>query len=186
AKIPLRFSLGFHPAPKFSFSDALPTGVASDAELLDIELFEPLPPEQLMTKLNDQLPDGFALFDCRMIGLKTPSPSASIDHATYRVELKTIPDRLSEKLQEFLQSEQVLAEVLRKGNVKSEDLRPDVVDLQRDGSTLLVSLRKGGPYRLLAWLLESDDAAVRRLTVRKISVNLKPDPDDNRTEELNA
>ncbi len=185
ATIPLRFSLGFHPAPKFSFSDALPTGVASDAELLDIELFEPLPPEELMQRLNDQLPDGFALFDCRIISLKTPSPSASIEHATYRVELNTVPDRLSERLQTFLQSEQVLAEVLRKGNMKSEDLRPDVVDLQLDGNNLLVSLRKGGPYRLLASLLESDDAAVRRLTVRKISVKLKP-VDENRIEELNA
>jgi radical SAM family uncharacterized protein/radical SAM-linked protein len=185
AEIPLRYSQGFHPSPKFSFSDALPTGVASDAELIDIELFRSLTTTELMQSLNEQLPEGFKIFDCQTIDPKSPSPSASIDYAVYRVELPTVPNGLAERLQTFLQCEQVMAEVLRKGNLKSEDLRPDVVDLQLDENELLVSLRKGGPYRLLTWLLESDDAAVRRLTVRKISVSLKPVPDKDQTDETN-
>jgi radical SAM family uncharacterized protein/radical SAM-linked protein len=186
ANIPLRYSNGFHPAPKFSFSDALPTGVASDAELIDIELFRPIAAEQLLQSLNDQLPQGFRLFDCRLIDPKSPSPSASIAFATYQIELPEVPEGLEERLQIFLNSEQLIADVLRKGNLAAEDLRPGVVDLKLKGNTLLVSLHKGGPYRLLTWLLESDDAAVRRLTVRKISVSLQPEPDLDPIQETNS
>ncbi len=183
AKIPLRYSQGFNPSPKFSFSDALPTGVASDAELIDLELYQPLDADRLAAMLSDQLPDGFTILDSRPIGLKTPSTSISIDYATYRVELLSIPNDLNQRLSSFLQSEQVVAEVLRKGNMTAEDLRPNVVDLQLDDHTLLVSLHKGGPYRLLTWLLQSDDATVRQLTVRKLTVSLKPQPDAEPTEQ---
>ena len=183
ARIPLRYSQGFHPAPKFSFSDALPTGVASDAELIDIELFQPLDAGILEQRLGEQLPDGFEILDSRPISLKTPSTSTTVDYATFRVELQSIPPDLDQRLQDFLLSEQVVAEVLRKEKMASEDLRPDVVDLQLDDHSLLVLLRKGGPYRLLAWLLESDNATVRRLTVRKISVSMKPEPDGELTEQ---
>ena len=186
ARIPLRYSQGFHPAPKFSFSDALPTGVASDAELIDLELFQSLDADRLMRTLNDQLPDGFAIVNCQPIDTKTPSPSACIDYATFRVELPEIPAELEQRLGSFLQSEQVPGEVLRKGKLIFEDLRPDVINLQLEDHTLLVSLRKGGPYRLLAWLLKSTDAAVRQLTVRKISVSLTPQPGDEQTNAINA
>jgi radical SAM-linked protein len=183
AKIPLRYSQGFHPSPKFSFSDALPTGVASDAELIDLELFQPLDAGILKQGLGAQLPEGFEIIDCRPISLKTASTSASVDFATFRVELQSIPAGLNQRLQDFLQSEQVVTEVLRKEKLISEDLRPDVVDLQIDGHNLLVSLHKGGPYRLLVWLLESDNATVRQLTVRKIAVSMKPQPDGELTEQ---
>ncbi len=41
ARLPIRFSQGFHPTPKVSYLEALPMGVESEAELVDIELFEP-------------------------------------------------------------------------------------------------------------------------------------------------
>ena len=36
ADLPVKYSAGFHPAPRISFGDALPLGVSSEAELIDL------------------------------------------------------------------------------------------------------------------------------------------------------
>ena len=41
--LPLAFSAGFHPLPRVSFHDALPLGVESLAETLDVDLAAPVP-----------------------------------------------------------------------------------------------------------------------------------------------
>ena len=43
--LPLSFSAGFHPLPRVSFYDALPLGVESLAETMDVELATPVPEE---------------------------------------------------------------------------------------------------------------------------------------------
>ncbi len=61
----LRYSQGFHPAPRIVFSNPLPVGVESLAEYVDIDLVRehgPIDPEALRTRLNDgQLPEGLFL-----------------------------------------------------------------------------------------------------------------------------
>jgi radical SAM family uncharacterized protein/radical SAM-linked protein len=175
AKLPLRYSAGFHPAPKFSFSDALPTGVASDAELLDLELFIALPPAELQQMLNQQMPEGMAFCDCHAIPTSTPSLSASIAHAVFRVTLPPTINLADERLSEFLDMESVQIVLPAKG--RTIDLRRDLVDLRRDGNDLLISLKKGGPFRLLAWLLNCDDSIVRSFEVRKVAVAMRPEAD---------
>jgi len=175
AKLPLRYSAGFHPAPKFSYSDALPTGVASDAELLDLELFAELPPDSVQQALSRQLPEGMTVRSCVQVPSSTPSPSASIAHAVYRVTLPPGTQLPAERLADFLRMETLLVTLPRKE--QTIDIRRDVVDLHCDGDTLLVSLRKGGPFRLLTWLLEFDETQARSFEVRKIAVVLHPEAD---------
>jgi len=168
AKLPLRYSGGFHPAPKFSFSDALPTGAASDAELLDLELFAGLPATELQQRLGAQLPEGMAILNCQQIPTSTPSPSAHIAHAVYRVTLPEDVELPETRLAEFMAMETV--PVVLAAKKRTIDLRRDVVAVQREGSELLLSLRKGGPFRLLAWLLDCDETQVRAFEVRKLAV----------------
>jgi len=170
AKLPLRYSGGFHPAPKFSFSDALPTGAASDAELLDLELFAALPAAELQQLLGAQLPEGMAILDSSEIPTSTPSPSAHIAHSVYRVTLPENIDLPETRLSEFMAHESVPVVLAAKG--RTIDLRRDVVAVEREGNALLLSLRKGGPFRLLAWLLDCDETKVRAFTVRKLAVVL--------------
>ena len=42
ARIPTAYSRGFHPMPKMAFGPALPVGIASRAEFLDLETTLPL------------------------------------------------------------------------------------------------------------------------------------------------
>ena len=56
--LPLSFSSGFHPLPRVSFYDALPLGVESLAEAMDVALAAPVPEDTLVSSLNRVLPPG--------------------------------------------------------------------------------------------------------------------------------
>ncbi len=172
ARLPLRYSGGFHPQPKLSFSDALPTGVASDAEVLDIELSRQYAEAELCERLSAELPEGMTILDCRQLDWKTPSPSASIEKLVYTVTLPTTNDTLGRRVEEFLGSESVIATRMKKGRPVEIDLRTDVADIRVVGERLELALKKGSPFGVLAWLLQIDEAAVRQLEVRKTAVKL--------------
>src|SRR5664279_566913 len=55
AEIPMAYSAGFSPHPKISYVGAAPTGVASEAEYLEIGLSRECEPEALRAALDDAL-----------------------------------------------------------------------------------------------------------------------------------
>src|ERR1700712_4625309 len=58
ANVPMAYSAGFTPHPKISYVGASPTGVASEAEYLEIGLAEMVELDQLCRALDAALPDG--------------------------------------------------------------------------------------------------------------------------------
>lgn len=59
AGVPVALSAGFTPHPKVSYAGAAPTGMASEAEYLEVGLAESCDPEDLRRRLDAALPDGF-------------------------------------------------------------------------------------------------------------------------------
>lgn len=174
AGLPIRFSNGFHPTPKISYLEALPMGVASEAELVDLELTQSMDVVQIIADLNVQLPEGFTIIEGGLIPWKSPSPSASIASTRYRVPLpKPIPHDLTERIINFLDSKQVLVTRIKKKREEQIDLRPDVQELSRIDDELELQLKKGSPLQVAAFLFDIGIEDVRRLQVRKIAINLK-------------
>src|SRR5213082_1211559 len=58
ADVPMAYSAGFSPHPKISWVGAAPTGVASEAEYVEIGLAEHRDLEDLRHALDASLPDG--------------------------------------------------------------------------------------------------------------------------------
>ena len=96
ADIPVKYSQGFHPHPKFSFATALSVGVESLAEYLDIEVAPEFDADSLRESLNRSLPDGIAVISAWVVPAKSPSLSTIMERVRYRV---TLPDRLSADLE---------------------------------------------------------------------------------------
>ena len=174
AKLPIRFSQGFHPMPKISYLEALPMGVSSEAELADLELLSHVPIEQIINDINVQLPEGFKIIEGEIIPWKSPSPSAAVASSCYRVPLpESVPENLSERIINFLDADQVLISRIKKGVEKQKDIRPEVLELSEIGDELQIQLTKGGPLQVAAHLLEVDVEAIRGLGVRKTGIVLK-------------
>jgi radical SAM-linked protein len=58
AKLPLAYSQGYHPTPRISFGDALPLGLESLVEEMEVLLRQPLATSEMRNRLNAELPSG--------------------------------------------------------------------------------------------------------------------------------
>ncbi len=174
ANVPIRFSQGFHPTPKVSYLEALPMGVSSEAELIDLELLYPVPVEQIMSDINVQLPDGFKIIEGETIAWKAPSPSAAVASSSYRIPLPdAVVEGLDQRLSDFLAAEEIVVIKVKKGKEKKTDLRPDILNIIRVEDELQIELIKGSPLQVAAQLLNMDVEEIRRLGVRKTGITLK-------------
>jgi radical SAM-linked protein len=75
AGIPLKYSDGFHPKPKVSFDNPLPTGFESEDERLVVAVAGEIILSELRDRLNAQLPKGLYIHECSET--ITPRPSYS-------------------------------------------------------------------------------------------------------------
>jgi radical SAM family uncharacterized protein/radical SAM-linked protein len=85
ARLPLSYSQGFNPKPRVAFGPALPLGVASEGEYVDLELHSLVDPEATVATLNSELPKGIRFASMREIGRGVPALSEAIRSARYRV-----------------------------------------------------------------------------------------------------
>jgi len=85
ARLPLAYSRGHHPAPRLSLGDALPLGIESRDETMEIILRRPLDPQDLARRLNTELPAGLAILEVRQDGARRKPPARYI--VTYEAVL---------------------------------------------------------------------------------------------------
>lgn len=63
AGLPVKFTEGFNPHPKFSIGNPLSLGIESTAEYMEIEFAGEINPEMVMNRLNEVLPEGIKIVE---------------------------------------------------------------------------------------------------------------------------
>lgn len=113
AGLRLVYSKGYHPLPKVTFSTALPVGVESVEETVDMELWEGHSPEGIQEEVQRQLPEGLSI---RMVEDVTSRPkSRGIKESHFNVDLDGQNLR-EEAVKEFMELEQLpVVKKTRKG-----------------------------------------------------------------------
>ncbi len=76
AKLPLSFSAGFHPMPKLSFGMALPVGVASKAEWINVFFREDFEPVDVIKRLIPVMPEGLKPLKADRLSMGKKQPQA--------------------------------------------------------------------------------------------------------------
>ncbi len=121
ARVPIVFSQGFNPHPKISFGPALPVGVESTSEYLDLETGEYLEPQEITKALECVLPGEIGILEARVISSKAPSLSGSIGRYVYEVNVPVLfASNLEERVKSFLSQTSLI--VVKEG--KQKELRP--------------------------------------------------------------
>ena len=69
ADLPLCFSEGFHPMPRIIFATALPVGMESLTEIVDMECEGKITPLEVMERLNQTLPPGIEIMEAEEVPL---------------------------------------------------------------------------------------------------------------------
>jgi radical SAM family uncharacterized protein/radical SAM-linked protein len=171
AGIPIRFSLGFHPHPKFSFATALSVGVESYAEYMDYEVDEAYTPEELKEALNEVLPAGVRVLEAATIPLKAPALSVIMERVRYRLTLpEALCGALSEQAVAFLALEHVPLRREKKGKVLEFDLREELQTLSVAGNVLEMVVGRGKPLEFASAILAVPVEALKEARIEKLEV----------------
>lgn len=94
ANLPFRSTEGFHPHPRMSFALAMPLGVIGCEEVLELEMAEQAPVEEIQARLASQCPPGLQLLSIRRIN---PRSNAQVRRLGYRCR---VPTDCSQSLQQ--------------------------------------------------------------------------------------
>lgn len=128
AGVPMAYSAGFTPHPKVSYAGAAPTGVASEAEYLEIGLADRVDCARLADALDRALPVGLDVVECLDAG--PGSLAERIDASAWRIALPGVAaDDLRAAVERFECSESVPVERLTKSGRRKIDARAAVVTL---------------------------------------------------------
>jgi radical SAM family uncharacterized protein/radical SAM-linked protein len=179
AGLPLAFSEGFHPMPRLSFGPALPVGLSSLGEFIDIQLMDWLTVETLEQLLPDELFPGTRIKKISEVPLNSPWPQGQIYHYWVDLPIALVDE---ERLKKFQTSSEWLVE--RQGKKQgSFDLKPllsEVSLLSRNPGTLTFcwTLNPGNdgevrPDIILRSLLLVPEAETGRLAVIKSPSTLR-------------
>jgi radical SAM-linked protein len=76
ARVPVAWTQGFNPRLKITFALALGLGIEGRREVVDLDLAQPLEPDELLFKLRSVAPRGFEWIDARPIPSGAVAPHA--------------------------------------------------------------------------------------------------------------
>ena len=160
--VPIAYSQGFTPHPKISYASAAPTGVASEAEYLEIALQAPMDPAEVRAALDAALSPGLDVLEA--VEAHGESLADRIDASAWRVELPDVDrDRLVAAVAEFLAADEVAVERVMKDGRRRLDVRAPVVRVEVANPTP----RPGAAG--------AAQCAILDLVVRQVTPSVRPD-----------
>jgi radical SAM-linked protein len=160
AAVPMAYSQGFSPHPKISYASAAPTGVASEAEYLEIGLQAAVDPAELARALDAGLSPGLDVLDAVVAG--AGSLADKIDVGLWRIELPQVEPGVAEAaVAAFLAADEVLVERMMKQGLRSIDARGPVARLAVTQQSDLPCEADAAPCAILDLVVRQVTPAVR-------------------------
>jgi radical SAM-linked protein len=163
AGVPIAYSQGFTPHPKISYVGASPTGVASEAEYLELGLRSAVDPEELRVALDAALSPGLDVLEAVEAG---PGVALAdlIEASRWRIELPGLAsEQVGPAVSAFLGASEVLVERMTKQGRRRFDARAAVVEFTVGSSRGTPDATVGQP------------CAILDLVVRQVTPSVRPD-----------
>jgi radical SAM family uncharacterized protein/radical SAM-linked protein len=171
AGIPIRYSQGYHPHPKFSFATALSVGIESYAEYMDFEVEAGYTGDELKEALNRSLPEGVRVVEAAGIPMRAPALSVIMERVRYRVTLaEGMEIDLQDKVAKFLALESSPLRREKRGKVTEFDLRHELFELTAAGRSLELVVGRGKPAEFASAILELPVEALKEARLEKLEV----------------
>lgn len=187
AKLPLRYTQGYHPLPRMAFGPALAVGVESLAEHVDLEVVGDLALDAFTEELNLELPDGLCIEAAEEISLKTPAISDSIAEVSYCLSWSdhpgskaSSPEEITKTFREFENEDSFLITRVRREKVETVDIRGMVkgISFLSAPSRVELTLRfpeaqRLRPAEILKSILRIGDEDLPELRIIKTNTTLR-------------
>ncbi|HUW78356.1 MAG TPA: TIGR03936 family radical SAM-associated protein [Candidatus Nanopelagicaceae bacterium] len=129
AKVPIAFSSGFSPHPRVSYANATPTGVASEAEYLEIALNQVVDPDAVRASLDAALPPGLDLIE--VVEARSSDFASRLEASRWQLVLPGVePEAAAAASAALLAETEVIVERMTKDGVRRFDARAAICSLE--------------------------------------------------------
>jgi len=136
ADLPILYTQGFNTRPRMQLATALPLGITSECELLDVALREKITTfDDLPERIMAVAPAGLRVYTVEEIPIKGPALQTLVRRAHYHIRFEDGIDRddLQRRIDDILAQERIIkVRVRRNGKKTSSDMRPLILDLDID------------------------------------------------------
>jgi radical SAM-linked protein len=131
AGLPMAYSQGFNPRPRFQIASGLPVGITGRGELLDVWLSARPDPEEVLARLRPAAPPGLEVLAAEEVDLRAPALQTQVQAAEYAVRLQTAEpvEAIRARAGALLAAASLPRQRHHKGKLQSYDLRPLVQSL---------------------------------------------------------
>jgi radical SAM-linked protein len=166
ASVPMAYSAGFSPHPKVSYAGAAPTGVASEAEYLEIGLAQRCDPDRVRAALDASLPPDLDVLDAVEVppapeNTKAPSLADRLEASVWEVTLDGVDAAAAQgAVERFLAADVAEVSRLTKNGLRTFDARAAVVSMR--------AAPRGGTG-------EAPPCAILQVVVRHVTPAVRPD-----------
>jgi radical SAM family uncharacterized protein/radical SAM-linked protein len=172
ARIPVKFSEGFHPKPVISFEDPLPIGLESLNEKFYVFVNGNIQTQTIIEGLNQHFPKGLRIIDCQLAPIKALRNTFS--PPTYLVTKKKGSFNKEDMASFDKKSEFIITRTHRKGKTRQFDLKEMVIKITMLSSNRLkMTLRAEPgktvrPFEVLEHIFELSKEEIKQAAIVKI------------------
>jgi radical SAM-linked protein len=163
----MAFSSGFSPHPRISYANAAPTGVASEAEYVEIGVVTRCDPLDIRQRLDAALPPGLDIVD--VVEALTPDFAARLEASRWSIELAGVTRAtLADAVDTLMACAEAPIERMTKGGLRTIDVRSailaaEVVDSDPDATHATAEIPSSSP------------CAILKVVVRQVTPTVRPD-----------
>jgi radical SAM-linked protein len=160
----MAFSAGFSPHPRISYANAAPTGVASEAEYVEIGVVRNCDPDQVRDALDSALPPGLDIVE--VVEAVSSDFAARLEASEWRMEMPEVSSEQLAAAWALVDSAvSCVIERTTKSGRKEIDIRPAILASQVLGAST-PPLRSDGA---------EGTCAILRVVVRQVTPTVRPD-----------
>ena len=160
--VPMAYSQGFNPHPRISYTNAAPTGTASEAEYVELAVTSVLDPEAVRAALDEALPPGLDVLE--VVEVRAPDFAERLQASVWVIELPGVDHATAAAaVATFLAAEVVEVQRLTKSGMRTFDAREPVLRLEVRPAAPAAEEASGGP------------CAILDLVVRHVTPSVRPD-----------
>lgn len=141
ANLPILYSQGFNTRPKIALASALPLGISSECEILDVSMREPISLEGLVERIQATSPAGLRIYDITEVPVRSGTLPTRVRSSEYRIHFEDGIDRedLQLRVDKLINSDTMEKIKEVKGKEVSVNVRALVHDLHIDADGDLIA-----------------------------------------------
>lgn len=143
ADLPIMYTQGFNTRPRIQLAMALPLGITSECEILDVSLREQITFDEteLIEKLLAVSPVGLDIFAIEEVEIWESAMQSLVESAEYRLHFEDGIERdiLQQKVDDIMNRDRIIVEKIRKRKRSVMDIRPLIIDVHIDNNNDLIA-----------------------------------------------